>query len=49
MNYEDLIKKWGTAANLARKLGISRAAVSQWKTKGIPELRVYQLKCLKKP
>ena len=47
MDYEKLIQKYGSAAKLARKLGISRAAVSQWKKKGIPELRVYQLKALK--
>lgn len=45
MTKEDAIKRAGNQSNLARLLGISRGAVSQWKT--IPKGRIYQLMVLK--
>lgn len=45
MTKEDAIKRAGNQSNLARLLGISRGAVSQWKT--IPKGRLYQLMVLK--
>jgi DNA-binding transcriptional regulator YdaS (Cro superfamily) len=36
MTFNQIVKHFGTAAEAARKLGISRAAVSFWKTHGIP-------------
>lgn len=45
MTKEDAIKRAGNQANLARLLGISRGAVSQWKA--IPKGRLYQLMVLK--
>lgn len=43
MNYETLIRHFGTQVNAAKALGISQAAISLWKKNGIPELRQYQL------
>lgn len=34
--YYKIISHFGTQANLARALGVSRVAVTQWKTDGIP-------------
>lgn len=45
MTKEDAIKRAGNQSNLARLLGISRGAVSQWKA--IPKGRLYQLMVLK--
>ena len=42
---EQAIKLAGSQANLARLLGVSRAAVWQWQT--IPRGRVYQLMVLR--
>lgn len=41
MTKEEAIARAGNASALARLLGISRGAVSQWKK--IPQGRVYQL------
>lgn len=43
MKTETAIKLAGTSAELARILGLSRAAISQWPD-DVPLLRVYQLK-----
>lgn len=40
------IQKAGTAMALAKILGITRQAISQWGNK-VPEARVWQLKALK--
>jgi len=45
MTKEEAIARAGNAAALARLLGISRGAVSNWKK--IPQGRVYQLMHLK--
>lgn len=45
MNKTEAIQRAGTSAALARLLGISVAAVSQWRD--IPEKRIWQLKLLK--
>lgn len=42
MNYTDIIKHFGGAANAGRALGICRQAVYKWQD-GVPELRQYQL------
>ena len=46
MTKSELIKLAGSQSELARILGISEPAVSQWKEQ-IPELRLRQLKDLK--
>lgn len=42
MNYEQAIAYFGTAANLARSLGVKPPSVSEWKN-AIPEGRQYQI------
>jgi predicted transcriptional regulator len=45
MTKQDIIKLAGSQTELAKILGINRAAVCQWKT--VPELRLRQLKDLR--
>jgi predicted transcriptional regulator len=45
MSKEDAIFKAGSQAALARLLGVTRGAVSQWKN--MPKGRLYQLMVLK--
>ncbi|EZH80398.1 Cro/CI family transcriptional regulator [Aeromonas hydrophila] len=45
MKKADAIKFFGSAAELARKLNISEAAVSQW-GETIPQGRAYQIEVL---
>lgn len=45
MDKQTFIQKAGSQAALAKVLGISQAAVSQWKN--VPELRLLQLKASK--
>ena len=45
MTKQQLIQLAGSQSELAKILGINRAAVCQWKT--VPELRLRQLKDLK--
>lgn len=45
MSKAEIIAKAGSASALAKLLGISRAAVSQWEN--IPQGRLYQLRILK--
>jgi predicted transcriptional regulator len=45
MNKEKFIALAGSQSDLAKLLGISQAAVSQWKT--VPKARVWQLKLLR--
>ena len=45
MTKQDIIKLAGSQTELAKILGINRAAVCQWKT--VPELRMRQLKDLR--
>lgn len=46
MKTETAIQLAGTSAELARVLGLSRAAISQWPD-DVPPLRVYQLREMK--
>ena len=41
----DVINYFGSAAELARKLNISEAAISQW-GESIPQVRAYQIEVL---
>ena len=45
MDKKQLIEKAGNQKALAQLLGISQAAISQWKT--VPEARIWQLKAMK--
>ena len=45
MDKKQLIEKAGSQVALARLLGVSQAAISQWK--GVPEGRLWQLKAIK--
>jgi predicted transcriptional regulator len=45
MEKQELIKLAGSQRDLAKLLGISQAAVSQWKK--VPQARIWQLKLLK--
>jgi DNA-binding transcriptional regulator YdaS (Cro superfamily) len=45
MTKEEACKKAGSASKLAKLLGISRPAITQWKE--IPKGRLFQLKVLK--
>lgn len=48
LSYEEAVEPYGTPAELARALGVSRASVAEWKDKGeLPEGRVWQLIALK--
>lgn len=41
--YEKLIEHFGTAANMARALGVTRVAVALWGVEGIPPQRAIQI------
>ena len=45
MRTKDAIKRFGSAAALARALGISRQSINDWGTT-VPEGRAYQLEVL---
>ena len=45
MTKQDLIKLAGSQNKLAQLIGVSQAAVSQWKE--VPQSRIWQLKLLK--
>jgi len=48
ITYEEAVAEFERPAELARALGVSRASVSEWKTKGVlPEGRVWQLIALR--
>jgi len=46
MRTEEAIQRAGNAAELARLLKVSPAAISQW-GENVPELRLYQLRDLR--
>lgn len=46
MNFNELISFYGTQVAAAKKLGVTKAAVNQWKDTGIPEVRQYQIAML---
>ena len=39
MDYEDLIKHFGSQAAVAKAFGIQQPSVAEWKTRGVPEKR----------
>lgn len=43
MRTAEVIERWGSAAAVAEKLGITRQAVSLW-GENVPPLRAYQIK-----
>jgi len=45
MTKKEAVEAFGSAKALADALGITEAAVSQW-GEIIPELRVYQIRCI---
>lgn len=48
ISYDDAVAAFDSPADMARKLGVSRASVSEWKDKGeLPEGRVWQLIALR--
>ena len=47
MDIERAIKWAGSQRELARRLGVTEGAVSQWATNGkVPELRAYQIQVI---
>lgn len=45
MKVDDLIpSEFATAAEMCRALEVTKAAISQWRKNGIPELRQYQIR-----
>ena len=46
--YEEVISFFGTAKLVAEHYGISVQSVYQWRTEGVPETRLRELKLLKK-
>lgn len=38
--FDDLLREFGSQSNLARKYGISPAAITKWKRKGVPSVRM---------
>lgn len=44
MTFDQLLKIYGTQANVARAFGVARASVNRWaKTNKVPQLRALQL------
>lgn len=43
---EEIIEHFGGKAKLAKVMGVSRAAVSQWMTEGIPAARAIEIEAL---
>ena len=46
MNYEDLIRHFGSQSKAARALNVKPPSVHQWKEDGIPETRQFQIEVL---
>ena len=46
MKYEQVLKHWGSQAEIARKLGLRQPSVWGWQAKGIPALRQLQIERL---
>ena len=46
MTYDQAISFFGSAANLARAVGINRASIAGWKKNGIPTGRQFQIQHL---
>lgn len=50
MTPKQLLKIYGSQAEIARALGVTRQAVLRWfKEDKIPALRLYQIQCVVKP
>ena len=50
MTPKQLLKIYGSQAEIARALGVTRQAVLRWfKENKIPALRLYQIECVVKP
>jgi DNA invertase Pin-like site-specific DNA recombinase len=50
MTPKQLLKIYGSQAEIARALGVTRQAVLRWfKENKIPALRLYQIQCVIKP
>lgn len=43
MTFEDLIEHFGSQAEAARAIGVTRGRVWQWRLEGIPTLRQFQI------
>jgi hypothetical protein len=43
MTYTDIVRYYGTASEASRKLGLTRAAVSVWRRRGVPYGRQAQI------
>lgn len=41
--FADIVRWFGGRAKMARRLGVSRSAVSQWAIEGIPPARAIQI------
>jgi DNA-binding transcriptional regulator YiaG len=42
MTYEQLLKHFGSQADIARAFGITQASVAEWQERGVPPLRQIQ-------
>jgi len=47
MDINKAIELAGSQSNLSRLLGVSRGAVFNWTLKGLPKMRIWQLKVLR--
>ena len=43
MTYDQLIEHFGTQKALAAEVGVTQAAISYWKVRGVPPLRWLQI------
>lgn len=48
MNVKQLAKKFGNQTKAAKYLGVRRATVSVWKTRGIPLIRQFEIERMTK-
>lgn len=48
MDIEAVIKHYGKTTDVCDALGVTRAAISQWRDTGIPPMRQYQIEALTK-
>jgi hypothetical protein len=49
MDYSELERRWGSPANIAKAIGVSRQLVSHWRKAGITEVRQVWLAAKIKP
>ena len=42
MTYEQLLKHFGSQADIARAFGVTQPSVAEWKERGVPPLRQVQ-------